>query len=173
MPPAVPPWVASRLGLPEGIRAWLLLAPLVGWCTWRGLDAAGALVAELRAGELSALSRSLSEGEEARLARTLEREDRRNRLPLGAHAELYRALLEHVPPSGVIWVDDERWARGFVMPALAHLVSPRVFRELAGGRGLPPAREGDAVLDVRGELRALLAAGRTAVASGPGWTLWR
>jgi hypothetical protein len=159
-------------------RPRLLLFALLAWLLGRAGAGLLACVQELCSTDPGRLVAALTAGEDERLARTLAEQDRQQDLPVGYHLELIRALWEHVPPAGVIYVRQRPgrigWPGRRTLPALHHLAAPRLFRPPPDELGGAPSADGsNAVLDFDDELRARLETRRTPVARGPDWTLWR
>lgn len=163
----------SRTRLAGGVRARVLWVFLLAWLAWRSGAGALSLLAELRSTDPRKVADALAASEDARLAHTLERQDRRQGFPEGTHLGLFHALVEHVEPAGVIYV-PARFGHGDgrKLAVLRNLLAPRTFRPVAEPAlgALPSA---GAVLDFDDELRARLETRRSAVAHGADWTLWR
>jgi hypothetical protein len=151
----------------------VLVALLLVWLAWRTLAGTFELLGEF--GDVTTwLVPSLTWTEDERIARSLVARDHKLGVPPGYHHELYRAVIEHVPPEGALLFDLRTGLER--VKSVVHLGTLAFPRRILRNRAqpdpdwkLPPSTcvltFGDALdVELEGRLRRL--------ASGPDWTLW-
>lgn len=170
----------------------VLVALLLVWLVWRTLAGTIELLGEF-GGVTSWLVPSLTYTEDERVARSLAARDQKLGVPPGYHHQLYRAVIEHVPPEGALLFDmrsllDQRARRDDAREApngrseleraksIVHLNSLAYPRRILRNRAspgadweLPPLTY---VLTFGDALHAQLEGRLKRLASGPDWTLW-
>lgn len=151
----------------------VLVALLLVWLVWRTFAGTFELLGEF-GGITDWFVPSLTFTEDQRIARSLVARDQKLGVKPGYHHELYRAVIEHVPPEGALLFDlrtDVERAKSVVH--LGTLAFPRrILRNRAQPDAdwkLPPSTF---VLTFGDALDALLEPRLRRLASGPDWTLW-
>lgn len=146
----------------------------LAFVVWRGGLAIAACGRELASIRDGSLRNALTWSEEERIRSTLAARDVRVGLPRGMQYELYRAVMDHVEPEGLIHALAEPGRGKNVLAPLHFLVFPRIVIRL---EELPrvdaPLGAHVYALDFGGAHEAELAATCDVVARGASWSLWR